>query len=86
MATYKKWKRISEKTVYKGRVDILEYDVELPDGSSSKYEVVHGATQPAAVLVKTAKNETILSYEYRFPQIHRHQSLFPLTAHTLQHQ
>jgi 8-oxo-dGTP pyrophosphatase MutT (NUDIX family) len=67
MAAHTKWKRISEKTVYKGRVHIIEHDVELPNGSASKYEVDHGATQAAAVLVKTPENEIVLSYQYRFP-------------------
>lgn len=67
MSVYAKWKRLDKKSVYKGRVHILEYDVELPDGSLSKYEVDHSAVQAVAVLVVTQKRELVLSYQYRFP-------------------
>ncbi len=62
-----KWKRISEKTVYKGRIHIVEHDVELPNGQRSKYEVDHGASFAACVLIKTKGNEIIFTYQYRFP-------------------
>jgi 8-oxo-dGTP pyrophosphatase MutT (NUDIX family) len=62
-----KWKRLGEKTVYKGRVHILEYDVELPNGLPAKYEVDHGTAGAVAVLVTTPKDEIVLSYQYRFP-------------------
>lgn len=67
MKQYAKWKRLSEKTAYKGRVHILEYDVELPDGSLSKYEVDHSVGRAVAVLIKTPDDEIILSHQYRFP-------------------
>lgn len=62
-----KWKRIDQRTVYKGRVHIVEHDVELPNGQRSKYEVDHGDSCAVAVIVKTSKNEIVLTHQYRFP-------------------
>lgn len=63
----KSWKRIGEKTAYKGRVHIVEYDVELPNGEHSKYEVDHGTSCAVAVLIKTHDNKIVLAHQYRFP-------------------
>jgi len=30
------WKRLGERTAYKGRVHIVEHDIELPNGEQSK--------------------------------------------------
>jgi 8-oxo-dGTP pyrophosphatase MutT (NUDIX family) len=62
-----KWKRIGSKTAYKGRVHIVEHDVELPNGSASKYEVDHSDGKAVAVLFKTKDDEIIVSHQYRFP-------------------
>jgi len=62
-----KWKRTGSRTAYKGRVHVLEYDVELLDGSPSKYEVDHSDGKAVAVLFKTKDDEIILSHQYRFP-------------------
>jgi 8-oxo-dGTP pyrophosphatase MutT (NUDIX family) len=62
-----KWKRIGHKTVYKGRVHIIEYDAELPNGDKTKYEVDHGESCAVAVLIKTQDNEIILTHQFRFP-------------------
>jgi len=62
-----KWQRINQKTVYKGRVHVVEHDVRLPNGQTSKYEVEHGDNGAAAILIKTKNNEVILTHQYRFP-------------------
>jgi 8-oxo-dGTP pyrophosphatase MutT (NUDIX family) len=61
------WKRLNQRTVYKGRMHIIEYDVELPNGNHTKYEVEHGGACAVAVLIKTKDNEIILTHQYRFP-------------------
>jgi 8-oxo-dGTP pyrophosphatase MutT (NUDIX family) len=61
------WTRLNERTVYKGRVHIVEYDIELPDGHRSKYEVDHGASFAASVLIKLHSGKIALVYQYRFP-------------------
>jgi ADP-ribose pyrophosphatase len=66
MSKLPEWKRLHEETVYKGRMHIVEHDVELPDGSRSKYEVDH-AENAVAVLIKTPENKLVLSHQYRFP-------------------
>lgn len=65
-----KWKRISEKAVYKGRVHIVEHEVELLDGQQTKYEVDHGTGYAACVLIKTKNYEVLVTYQYRFPLDH----------------
>jgi len=62
-----KWKRISQKTVYKGRVHIVEHEAELPNGQKTKYEVDHGDSCAVAVLIKTKNGEIVLAHQYRFP-------------------
>lgn len=62
-----KWKRVGSRTAYKGRVHVIEHDVELLDGSPSKYEVDHSDGKAVAVLFKTKDNEIIVSHQYRFP-------------------
>jgi 8-oxo-dGTP pyrophosphatase MutT (NUDIX family) len=62
-----KWKRIDSKTVYKGRVHVVEHDIELLDGSPSKYEVDHSDGKAVAVLFKTKADGIIVSHQYRFP-------------------
>lgn len=62
-----KWKRFKNRTLYKGRVHIVEYDIELFDGSKSKFEVDHSDKQAVAVFIKTPENKIILSHQYRFP-------------------
>lgn len=62
-----KWKRVSQKTVYKGRVHIVEHDVVLPNGEPSKYEVDHAEGFAVAVLIKTKNDEIFLTHQYRFP-------------------
>ena len=62
-----KWKRLGSTTAYKGRVHIVEHEVELPDGSPSRYEVDHSDGKAVAVLFKTKDDEIIVSHQYRFP-------------------
>ncbi len=61
------WKRLGERTAYKGRVHIVEHDIELPNGELSKYEVDHGASFAACVVIKTKDGKIILTHQYRFP-------------------
>lgn len=62
-----KWKRISKKTAYKGRVHIIDYEAELPDGTRTYYEVDHSDSGAAACLIKLGTDKVILTYQYRFP-------------------
>lgn len=62
-----KWKRLGQKTLYQGRVHIVEFEVELPDGSSTTYEVDHSATQAVGVLIKAPNESIVVSHQYRFP-------------------
>jgi 8-oxo-dGTP pyrophosphatase MutT (NUDIX family) len=62
-----KWRRLSHKTVYKGRIHVVEHDVILPNGQASKYEVDHHESYAVATLVSTPNDEVILTYQYRFP-------------------
>jgi 8-oxo-dGTP pyrophosphatase MutT (NUDIX family) len=64
---YPKWKRLSKKTVYKGRVHVVEYDAELPNGEKTKYEVDHSDNCAVAVLIKTTDNRIVLTHQFRFP-------------------
>ena len=66
MAEHPKWKRLSKKTLYKGRVHIVEHSVILPNGTPSHYEVDHSEKGAVAVLILTPENEIILSHQYRF--------------------
>ena len=61
------WKRLSQRTAYKGRVHIVEYDVELPNGQRAKYEVDHGASFAASVLIRLRNGKIALVHQYRFP-------------------
>lgn len=60
------WRRGEGKTVYRGRVHLMEYPVTLPNGDSSIYEVEH-ANGGAGALVLTPDRELILNRQYRFP-------------------
>lgn len=61
------WKRLSEKTVYKGRLHVVEHEVVLPEGETTTYEVEHADGKAVAVLIKTADNHIVLTYQFRFP-------------------
>jgi 8-oxo-dGTP pyrophosphatase MutT (NUDIX family) len=61
------WKRLGQTTVHKGRMHIIEYKVELPNGELSTYEVDHAASGAAAVLIKTKDNKILLTHQFRFP-------------------
>jgi ADP-ribose pyrophosphatase len=63
----KHWKRISKKTVYRGRVHIIEHSALLPNGDKTTYEVDHGHGAAVAVLVKTDDECVFLTRQYRFP-------------------
>ena len=65
--SYPTWKRLGQRTVYKGRLHIIEYDAELPNGERTKYEVEHGGTCAVAVLIKTADDKIVLTHQFRFP-------------------
>lgn len=67
MDSYKKWKRLGKKTVYKGRVHIIEYEAQLPNGDKTTYEVDHSDNCAVAVLIKTADDNIVLTHQYRFP-------------------
>jgi 8-oxo-dGTP pyrophosphatase MutT (NUDIX family) len=67
MTELPKWKRLSSKTVYKGRMHIVEHEVELLDGSTTKYEVEQHDGKAVATLFMTKDNEIIVSHQYRFP-------------------
>jgi 8-oxo-dGTP pyrophosphatase MutT (NUDIX family) len=45
----------------------MVYDVVLPNGEHSKYEVEHGGTCAVGVLIKTADNKIVLTHQFRFP-------------------
>jgi putative nudix hydrolase len=60
------WKKTSQKTVYKGRVHIIDYEVKLDDNTITHYEVDHNEYGAAACLVRLDKR-VILTYQYRFP-------------------
>lgn len=62
-----KWQRLHERTVYKGRVHIIEHDVVLSNGETTKYEVDHAEGCAVAVLIKTKNDEIFLTHQYRFP-------------------
>jgi 8-oxo-dGTP pyrophosphatase MutT (NUDIX family) len=62
-----KWKRLSQKDLYKGRVHIIDFEAELPDGTTTHYEVDHNEFGAAACLIKIGDNKVVLAYEYRFP-------------------
>lgn len=47
------WQRLREKTVYKGRMHIIEHDVILPNGEGTTYELEHSDGTAVAVLIKT---------------------------------
>lgn len=61
------WKRLGQRTVYKGRLHVIEYDAELPNGERTKYEVEHGRTCAVAVLIKTMDDKIVLTHQFRFP-------------------
>lgn len=60
------WRRTGSKTVYKGRLHIVEHDAILPNGETTTYEVEHFETGAAAVLIRVG-DDVILTYQYRFP-------------------
>jgi ADP-ribose pyrophosphatase len=64
---YRRWKRISQKTAYKGRVHIVNHEVELSDGTRTHYEVDHSDFGAAACLIKIDTDKVALTYQYRFP-------------------
>lgn len=61
------WQKLSQKTVYKGRVQIVSHQVRLPDGSLTTYEVDHNPLGAAACLVKLHNGRFVLANQYRFP-------------------
>ncbi len=62
-----KWERLSHKTMYRGRIHVVEHEVVLPNGEHSKYEVDQHNSSAVATLVVTPNNEVILTHQYRFP-------------------
>lgn len=64
---YPRWKRMGSKTVYKGRLHIVEHEAELPNGEKTKYEVEHNDNSAVAVLIKRPDNKIVLTHQYRFP-------------------
>ena len=64
---YPHWQRTGKRTVYKGRLHIVEHDAVLPNGQPTTYEVEHCETGAVAVLVKVGKDKVILTHQYRFP-------------------
>lgn len=64
---YPLWRRTSSKTVYKGRLHIVEHDAILPNGEATKYEVEHFATGAVAVLIRVDDDNLVLAHQYRFP-------------------
>ncbi len=65
--TYPKWKRLGQKTLYEGRSHIMGFETELPSGEHVTYEVEYSTSCAVAVLIKTADNKIIITYQYRFP-------------------
>jgi len=61
------WQRVSEKTVYRGRLHVVEHDIILPSGEHTKYEVEHTDGKAVAVLIKTPDNKIVLTHQFRFP-------------------
>ena len=64
---YPHWRRTGSKTVYKGRLHIVEHSAVLPNGEATTYEVEHFATGAVAVLVRVGGDKVILTHQYRFP-------------------
>lgn len=64
---YPVWQRTGEKTVYSGRVQLVEYSAVLPNGESTTYEVDHFDTGAVAVLIKVSEDKIMLTYQFRFP-------------------
>lgn len=63
---YPLWRRTGSKTVYKGRLHVVEHDAILPNGEVTKYEVEHFATGAVAVLIRV-DDKVVLAHQYRFP-------------------
>jgi len=64
---YPLWERLGEKTMYKGRIHVVEHDAILPNGDHTKYEVEHADGKAVAVLIKTPDNKIVLTHQFRFP-------------------
>lgn len=65
--THPIWERLSEKTNYKGRLHVVEYEAILPNGDHTTYEVEHADGKAVAVLIKTSDNKIVLTHQFRFP-------------------
>jgi 8-oxo-dGTP pyrophosphatase MutT (NUDIX family) len=61
------WRRFGQKTVYKGRSQVVVHDAELPNGEHTTYEVEHSDGKAVAVLIKTPDNKIVLTHQFRFP-------------------
>jgi 8-oxo-dGTP pyrophosphatase MutT (NUDIX family) len=64
---YPLWKRLGQKTLYNGRMHIVEYDAVLPNGDLTKYEVDHSDTCAVVVIIKTTHDKVVLTHQFRFP-------------------
>lgn len=64
---YPVWQRLGEKILYRGRFEVIEYKATLPNGDTTTYEVIHNDGGAAAVLIKTADDQIILTHQFRFP-------------------
>jgi ADP-ribose pyrophosphatase len=65
--THPIWQRLNQKTVYKGRLEVVEHEAILPSGDTTTYEVEHADGKAVAVLIKTADDKIVLTHQFRFP-------------------
>lgn len=61
------WLTTGERVVYQGRMTVVERDVELPDGSRTRFEVDTSAPFAVAVLIVLPGDEIVLTRQYRYP-------------------
>lgn len=62
-----KWQRKSARTVYDGRVKIVEHGATLPTGEDVSYEVDESLPFAVAVLLQRSDGRIALTRQYRFP-------------------
>lgn len=60
------WRRTSARTVYDGRVKIVEHGAVLPTGESVSYEVDESLEFAVALLLQRADGRIALTRQYRF--------------------
>lgn len=61
------WETLSEETLHRGRMTVVQHDVELPSGERITYEVDASIPFAVAILVLLPNGEVHLSRQYRYP-------------------